>query len=76
MTGRWQARKLTALPICHPVQKHWRSQNAFAFEVFEKYTSTYFELNQFLLDNMFNDEPMFDEIKVVLDEDTDLASIN
>ena len=49
-------------------------KSAFAFEVFEKYTSTYFELNQYLFDQMFSDEPLFEEIKVLPDEDSDLLN--
>ena len=47
-------------------------KTAFAFEVFEKYTSTYFEINQFLFENLFSDDPMFNEISIV--PDSDLAS--
>ena len=47
-------------------------QTAFAFDVFDKYTSTYFEMNQYLFKNMFNDDPMFNELSIV--PDSDLAS--
>ena len=34
-------------------------KSAFAFEVFEMYTSSYFEVNQYLFYQMFSDEPLF-----------------
>ena len=43
-------------------------KSAFTFEVFEKYTSTYFELNQYLF------EQMFDEQNDLPKEDSDLVS--
>ena len=43
-------------------------KSAFTFEVFEKYTSTYFELNQYLF------EQMFDELNDLPKEDSDLVS--
>ncbi|MEW8548266.1 MAG: hypothetical protein AB2693_32580 [Candidatus Thiodiazotropha sp.] len=51
-------------------------KTAFEFEVFEKCTRTYFEMNQFLFENLFCEDRMFDEITIVPDtEDTDLASL-
>lgn len=46
-------------------------KSAFTFEVFEKYTSTYFEMNQFLFENIFGDDPLFDEITIVPDHVAD-----
>ena len=47
-------------------------KSAFVFEVCAKYTSSYFEVNQYLFDLMFSDEPLFEVIKVLTKEASEL----
>ena len=47
-------------------------RTAFAFDVFDIYTSKYFEMNQYLFENLINDDPMFNKLSIV--PDSDLAS--